>query len=121
MRDEDIEQINFINWVNYNLPDIAEDTHHFANERACSIQEGRKLKRLGVKRGVPDIFVAVPKNNSAGLWIELKVGNGKLSKEQKEFLSRKTSRGYTCAEARGWEAARDILLDYLKDKKSNLS
>ncbi len=113
MNDEEIAQINFINWVNHNLPDVAEDTHHFANQRRCSLFEGKKLKRMGVKRGVPDLFIAVPKNGKAGLWIELKVGNGKLSKEQKQFLERKTNLGYACAAVWGWEAARDILLTYL--------
>lgn len=113
MKDEDIAQINFMNWVSYNLPDIFEDTHHFANQRTCSIQEGRKLKRMGVKRGVSDIFVAIPKNGKSGLWVELKVGSGKVSKEQKEFLLRKTKNGYACHVAWGWQDAKDILLDYL--------
>jgi hypothetical protein len=114
MKNEDIAQINFMNWVSYNLPDVFEDTHHFANQRTCSIQEGRKLKRMGVKRGVPDIFVAIPKNGKSGLWIELKEGTGVLSKEQKAFLLRKSERGYVCRVAWGYAAAIDILIDYLE-------
>lgn len=114
MTPETIEQINFINWVNRHLPEIAQDTHHFANERKCSIQQGRLLKRMGVKKGVADIFIAVPKNGYAGLWIELKVGNNKPTKEQQAFLARKISRGYSAVCVWGWEAAKDIVLSYLK-------
>jgi len=108
-----------MNWVSYNLPDVFEDTHHFANQRSCSIQEGRKLKRMGVKRGVSDIFVAIPKNGKAGLWLELKVGSGKLSKEQSDFLERKKERGYDCHVAWGYSEAIDILLNYLEISSSD--
>ena len=108
-----------MNWVSYNLPDVFEDTHHFANQRSCSIQEGRKLKRMGVKRGVSDIFVAIPKNGKSGLWLELKVGSGKPSKEQIDFLARKQERGYVCRVAWGYSDAIDILLDYLELPSTN--
>lgn len=119
MKNEEIDQINFMNWVSYNLPDVFEDTHHFANQRSCSIQEGRKLKRMGVKRGVSDIFVAIPKNGKSGLWLELKVGSGKPSKEQIDFLARKQERGYVCRVAWGYSDAIDILLDYLELPSTN--
>lgn len=73
------------------------------------------LKRMGVKKGVPDFFLAFPQNGKCGLWIELKSGNNKPSKEQEAFLDRKTQRGYECACVWGTEAAREVINIYLKE------
>ena len=116
---EQIEHINLVNWFNYNFPELADDFHHFANERRCSIQQGRLLKRMGVKKGVADFFLAVACNGNHGLWIELKTGKGKLSPEQIKFLERKTSRGYIAVAAWGFEAAVEIIKTYLNSIESN--
>ena len=42
-----------------------------------------KLKREGVKRGTPDIFVMLPEGRIA--WLELKIKGGSLSIEQRAF------------------------------------
>lgn len=62
-----------------------------------------------------DFFLAVPIGLYSGLWIELKVGNGKLSVEQSRFLFRKNERGYIALAAWGFEAAKQLILSYLKD------
>lgn len=120
LKPEQIDQINLVNWFHYNYPQYAEDFHHFANERKCSWQEGRLLKSMGVKRGVSDIFLAVPIKDKYGLWIELKVDKGrlkvdkgKLSSEQIAFMERKISRGYEAVAAWGFEAAKQVIIAYL--------
>jgi len=99
---------------------------------------GRKAE--GVKKGVSDIFLpvpryvglvasrlhgtqpcAVPETNQAfcGLYIELKRRDtanqkaGKPSPEQLEFQTDMRAAGYACALAYGWEQARDQILRYL--------
>ena len=106
-------QINLVNWFNYNYPHLKDDLLHVANERSCSIQQGRLLKRMGVKRGVSDIFLGVPTNKYHGLWIELKTPTGKLSPEQKSFIERKNMRGYFATAAYGLEQAQDVIRDYI--------
>lgn len=113
LKPEQITHINLYNWFTHEYPELADDLHHFANERKCSIQEGRILKRMGVKRGVSDLFLAFPRNGYAGLWIELKEVNGRLTKEQTEFLSRKCERGYRIFAAFGLEAGKEAFLNYL--------
>lgn len=124
MQAEKIDHINTVNWFNYNFPELSDDFHHFANERRCSIQEGRTLKRMGVKRGVSDFFLALPLNGKAGLWIELKVGKNKPTKEQTDFLARKTARGYEATAVWGLESAKEIikvyLSDYISDRDKNI-
>jgi len=110
---ESVTQINLINWINYNYPEISEDVYHFANERSCSIQQGRILKRMGVRAGVSDLFIAVPSNGFHGLWIELKEGIGRLSKAQKEFIDRMSFRGYKAVAVWGLDEAQEVIKSYL--------
>lgn len=119
LRPEEVDHINTINWFNFEFPELEDDFHHFANERKCSVMEGRKLKRMGVKKGVLDFHLAIPLNGAHGLWIELKVGKGKLSPEQIEFIKRKTQRGYIAVAVWGFEAAKETILTYLRDYISN--
>lgn len=113
-RVEDLHQKAYMAWFYKQFPGLQEDIHHFANERQCSPRFGKHLKEMGVKKGVADIFLAIPNNGKAGLWIELKVLNGRLTKEQREFLSRKTARGYVALAVWGWEDAKEATLSYLK-------
>ncbi len=115
---EQIEHINLVNWFHYEYPEYKEDFHHFANERHCSIIQGRILKRMGVKKGVPDFHLAIACGNYHGLWIELKVGKGKLSIEQSEFLYRKNDRGYLAMAVWGSDAAKEIINNYLDSKST---
>lgn len=119
LQPEQIDHINIVNWFNYQFPELADDLHHFANERICSVQQGRLLKRMGVKKGVADFFLAVGCGGNHGLWLELKTGKGKLSDEQAAFLERKQARGYMAVTARGFDAAKDIIVDYLNSSTTN--
>lgn len=119
MGPEQIDHINIVNWFNHNYPQFTDDFHHFANERRCSIQQGRILKRMGVKKGVADFFLALGCGPYHGLWIELKVGKNKLSPEQQAFISRKRERGYFATCAHGAEEAKAAILTYLDSSTTN--
>jgi hypothetical protein len=114
LQPEQIEHINTVNWFTYEFPELADDFHHFANERSCSVMQGRLLKRMAVKKGVLDFFLAFPWNGKAGLWVEIKVGQNKPTKEQIEFAKRKMSRGYDAVFALGFEAAKQAIVKYLQ-------
>lgn len=49
--------------------------------------EAAHLKRQGVRAGVPDLCLAVPKGKYHGLYIELKVGNNKTSEHQDKLVA----------------------------------
>ena len=53
-----------------------------------------ELARQGVIKGVPDIVVLEPSSTQYGLFVELKVGKNKLTKEQSEFLQQLKLRNY---------------------------
>jgi hypothetical protein len=52
------------------------------------------MKREGVVRGIPDLFIAYPNGRHAGMFVELKVGNNKPTKHQKEIMKMLEKAGY---------------------------
>jgi len=79
-------------------------------------REAMKLKAEGLKNGVPDIFAAIPRGTFHGLFIEMKRAKKSLSRVSPEQLDMKTAlegMGYRVEICYGWEAARDVILDYL--------
>lgn len=115
LQPEQIDHINYLNWFKETYPIFERDIYHFANERKCSAQQGRILKRMGVVKGVLDFFLAIPNNPYHGFWLELKVGKNTLTKEQNEFIERNNKRGYCCVAAWGENAAKELTKVYLLD------
>jgi len=75
------------------------------------------LKREGVRRGVPDIFLLSPSNGFHGLAIEMKKDKGgKVSKEQREWLDALKEEGYSAHVCDGAQAAIDTIKQYLTTK-----
>ena len=76
--------------------------------------EAMHLKKQGVKRGVSDIFIPVPRNGLHGLFIEMKrKKGGRLSPEQKEFISAMTAAGYGACVCFGAQDAIDAVKEYM--------
>lgn len=120
LKPEQIDHINIVNWFNDKFPEYEDDLHHFANERFIDVkknpglwQHAKNLSKMGVKKGILDFFLALPMNGKAGLWVELKVGKGKLTPEQIAFIERKISRGYEALAVWGEDAAKAVILTYL--------
>lgn len=75
---------------------------------------GARLKAEGVRAGVPDLFLAIPSDDSHGLWIELKKRKGgKVSNAQSEMMGMLTDQGYAVRVCHGWIEARTAILEYL--------
>lgn len=74
-----------------------------------------RLKAEGVKPGVPDICLPVPRGDKHGLYIEMKRRKGgSVSADQLKWLDNLMRQGYECHVCRGCEEARSVILDYLK-------
>lgn len=78
-----------------------------------SRQQAFNAKRAGLRRGVPDLVLPAPRGRWFGLYIELKVGRGKPTKEQVEYLAALSSRGYRAEVAVGSAGAIALLEDYM--------
>jgi hypothetical protein len=110
---EDTEMALLFDWIRLK-PDILPYAWHTGNERKCSIQQGVKLKRLGVKAGVADVTIAIPRGQKHGLFIEMKSGKGRLTPRQQEFLDNMNAQGYLAVCCHGFDAAKSVIETYLK-------
>lgn len=73
-----------------------------------------KMKAQGVRAGVLDFNLDVARGPYHGLRIELKRrAGGTVSLAQKHWIAWLTSQGYLAVVCRGWEEARDRLVEYL--------
>lgn len=108
---EDQEQIAFIEWVTL-YPFLRDVIHHSPNGGSRHAAEAAKFKRMGVKRGFPDLFFYMPLKGYAGLFIEMKSKKGKLSPEQRDVLEQLRKCGYRAEVAYGCQEAIDITKDY---------
>ena len=75
--------------------------------------EAANLKAQGVKAGVPDICLPVPRGVFHGLFIEMKYGKNKLSDKQKEWIHALLGQGYAVHVCYTMEEARTAILNYL--------
>jgi len=73
---------------------------------------GARLKSEGVRRGVPDLFLAVPVAHYAGFWLELKKPGGSASDEQLAVLDY-LERHYRTAICDSFQGAIDAISQYL--------
>lgn len=118
MKPEQIEQIKLFDYIK-SQPDLNLYCFSIANERKVTPQHGFILQRMGLRAGVSDVFVAIPRDTFHGLFIELKAGKNKMSPEQKKFFADMTSQGYLAVCAVGYEAARQIIETYMALEKSS--
>lgn len=83
---EERMQIEFFNQVPLFFPKLP-DRLLFAvpNGGSRNIIEAANLKKQGVKRGVADVILLIPKKGYASLCIEFKTAKGRQTDEQKEF------------------------------------
>lgn len=104
-KEEETTHINCVNWFQWHFPN--KDIIHIPNGgtrnwklNAKGVRyspEAQRLKRMGVKKGVSDIFIPEPEGTYHGLWIEIKSQKGKVTPEQHTFLAKQKAKNYQCA------------------------
>lgn len=113
-RSEAIEQAVLFQWAAY-IPEL-ENMYAVPNGGSRHPAEAANLKRQGVRSGVPDICLALPKGKYHGMYIEMKVGRNKTTDNQKNWLSRLAKAGYYTVVCYGFDEARKEILAYLKNE-----
>lgn len=82
-----------------------------------------RLKKQGFRVGASDYILAIPASGYCGLFLELKKpvnmfrsvseADRAVSADQEAFLDKMSTAGYACAVAYGFDAAKEIITDYL--------
>lgn len=118
---EEEEQEALFEWVDANMAAHEElkMLFHVPNGGYRPPQVGRSLRFQGVRRGVPDLMLAVPRVGydgkvHCGLFIELKrVEKSKVSDEQKQWLENLRYYGYSAVICFGAAEAISVIQSYL--------
>ena len=114
--EEHDEQVALIQWSEYALPAHPELALLYAipNGGKRSRAVAAKLKAEGVKAGVLDLCLPVPRGTFHGLYIEMKRRHGGvLSADQTYWRDQLSAQGYQTYVCKGWESARDAIIQYL--------
>lgn len=90
--------------------------YHVPNEGKRGAITGRQLKLSGVKSGVPDLCLPVARHNFHGLYIEMKTKGGRVSENQKQWMSDLSAQGYECQVCYSWTYAVEVLQTYLSQE-----
>lgn len=109
---EDDEQRQLIQWCRTD-PRL-QFLFHIPNENTAGIKWGIRNRQLGVKSGVPDLMLPIPAKGYHGLFVEMKTAHGKLSENQKKWLSALEIFGYRAVVAYGWQDAKNKIVEYLE-------
>jgi hypothetical protein len=112
---EEIEQAKVVKWSHKRevraLMPALRWMFHCPNGMKRSAFTGAQGTALGVVKGVPDLLLPAHQGNYLGFVLEMKYGNGRETKEQKEWLDHFLVQGWcvsVCYSAE--EARRDLCL-----------
>jgi hypothetical protein len=119
---ESEEQIALFFWAELSekkYPDL-KWLYHIPNGGYRSKATGGRLKSEGVKPGVPDLCLPVPRGTYHGMYIEMKrMEGGTHTDPQIAWLHALHSFGYYAVTCYGWEDAAENIKRYLKlDRES---
>ena len=91
---------------------------HIPNEAPLSYMVGaqhgylKKRYQMGLKKGVPDLFLMLPAGGFAGLWLELKRQGQKPTLLQNNFLTLASQLGFKAAWSDNFDHSIHIIQSY---------
>jgi hypothetical protein len=103
-------------WASLNthkFPEL-EYLFHIPNGGTRNAVEAGFLKASGVRRGVPDLMLPVPRWGKHGLWIEMKVGTNELSEHQQKWIQVLKAMEYAVVVCHSWITASAYITQYLE-------
>ena len=79
-----------------------------------------RMKAEGVRAGIPDLCLPVPRCGYSALYVEMKAARGRLTDAQAETLSTLRGEGNACAVCHAWTEAADLIAAYLTGDAARL-
>lgn len=119
-RGEDTEQIGVIEWAQWHTQQYPELKllHHIPNGGKRNAAEAARFKAMGVKAGVPDLFLPVPRGGYAGFYIEMKYGKNKQTDKQIVWMHALRQQGYKVTVCYSGAEATHELESYLRKPRT---
>lgn len=110
-------QINVIKWsqqpsIRSKWPELAL-LYHIKNETTEGRERVAVDRAMGVKKGVPDLCLPVPRGKYHGLYVELKNETGRTSEAQEWWGEKLLGQGYMWEVCHGWQSAVRVLEWYM--------
>ena len=113
------EQVALFAWLRWQYPEAWDHAYAIPNGGHRHAAVARRMKDEGVRRGVPDLCIALPRGDWHGLYVELKATGTTacvVSREQREWIGRLREAGYAAHVAHGLDEARRVIEGYLSDR-----
>lgn len=125
-------QVACVKWFRLQYPEYSDLLFAIPNGGQRHKVVAAKLKAEGVVPGVPDLFLAVFKNDRikdfetdsgipkvhsiprCGMFIEMKVKPNKTTEKQKTMMAKLMVQGYQCEVCYSFDQFREIIINYLK-------
>ena len=107
----------FVDWFARTHQDLLPALTHIPNERRNKL-EAIRMQLMGVRKGVADYLLAVPRGAFPGMWLEFKAAGQSLSavsQDQRTWLRLMAAAGFFTAVARGVDQAIEITEAYLAE------
>lgn len=114
-------QVACVRWFGMQFPQLAPLLFAIPNGGYRDVRVAAKLRAEGVRAGVPDMMLAVPKGQFCGLFVEMKNGKaGRLSDHQRDMIARLQTQGYRVEVCRTFEEFVSATSEYLGFKGFSL-
>lgn len=114
------EQELLFEWADYatcTYPELAL-LYHIPNEGRRSRSAGYELLKQGMRPGVPDNCLPIPRGGYGALYIELKRKRGsRTSEDQRAWVDALNRAGNKAVVCKGFDEAKAAILEYLKGEK----
>lgn len=117
---EHAEQCVVVRWFDLSFPQYrgrlfaVPNGAHLAGTVGQRCAKMNRAKAEGLRVGVPDLMLPVPRHGLHGLFIEMKrIKGSKTEAEQIEWLEFLGSQGYMAVLCKGADAAMDTIKSYL--------
>lgn len=108
---EDSIHLTVMELINHD-PLLRDYVIHIPNESKRTPRYGARLKRMGMKSGASDLFIALPRHGYHGAWIEIKTTKGKLTQSQNNFMELMKHQNYFTECTHGLHDTIDCIMWY---------
>ena len=114
-------QAGCVKWFRYQYSEYKDLLFAIPNglpifDKELRVKIYNRLNREGLKAGVPDLFLALPRGIYHGAFIEIKYDSDELRKKQADMIRALEQQNYKCVVVRSVDEFIEIIDEYLRIK-----